>query len=239
MYGMIIAYWSPLDIVYRHVSDPTSVLGFIVRFVESIDVSVALCEAFEKGARLQPSVPAAPYIAAMATALGGSIFRWFERKGRHVPVLTEWCRPSGSIQKATVYIAAYAILRKHLGVRVARLCVCTFRLLVDMLAVLRGNELGSGSDPATDLCEAILACMNRLKVCLQLGPMPPPAPQAQLSVAATPRPNLLTDKSKWLPQMTLDEKKEVKRNRGRAPTIRVVHGNDLWLLYKSEPTAFS
>lgn len=167
--GMVLTYYSPSDIIYRHISEPKSLGGALVRFVESCDVSTTICGAFEKGARLQRDSPTAPYVAAMAAALGGGIFRWFERKGRNVPVTTEWCKPTGSIQKATVYIAAYAFFRGKIGVRRARLYICTFRLIVDMIGLFRGED----SDPAVHLTEALLQLFDRLKIVLSLGPPPP------------------------------------------------------------------
>jgi len=86
-------------------------------FGEAVDDSTTVTGAFEKGAEMHPNSPASPYVSALASVLGGSVVRYFERKGRGLDdVKTEWTKPTGSIQKGCLYIVLYAAMTRLLGV---------------------------------------------------------------------------------------------------------------------------
>lgn len=148
-WGFLAVNYSPGDAIYRMLETPRHPLRVAVVFGEAVDAITTPFGAFEKGMRLHPNAPWAGYVAALAAVLGGSIFRYFERRGRGRGAseiapkeqMTEWGHPSGSIQAGAVYIVAYATLRK-LGVGFARLYLTLFHCCVKVARV--GGGWGQG-----------------------------------------------------------------------------------------------
>ncbi len=179
VFGFGLVNYSPGDRVYRWLETRGSPLRLAVVFGEAVDSATTVCGAFEKGARLHPASPAAPFATALAAVLGGSIMRYFERKGRGMDVRTEWSRPTGGIQTGVMYIAAYATLRRGLGAteRFARLWVTLFNCWVQMMqevgpALLPGRGDWSRFNPAAALFQHLAAAAARARRRMGLGVAP-------------------------------------------------------------------
>ena len=124
----------------------------LTRMMEAMDSSTTLCSSFEVGARLHPEGALAPYVVAMVAALGGSIMRYLERKGRGLEgVKTEWGRPTGSFQRALGYTLVYGLLRRLYGTRTARVAVVFFHMATEVLAELMGQNL----NPCATVLDAV------------------------------------------------------------------------------------
>lgn len=158
--------YSPGDVVYKMLTQKHHPLRLAMLFGEAVDSATTVCGAFEKGARLHPDAPFAPYATAGIAALGGTIVRYFERAGRGKKVTSEWAHPTGGIQRSTVYILAYSFLRQRFGVRTARLSVTLFHVAVTMYVEFTGHKI----DPAAALCQYMLAYIGAAKVVFKLGP---------------------------------------------------------------------
>lgn len=168
--GACLAYFSPGDVVYRAISCRGHPARLACLAGEAVDLGTTVCGAFEKGRRLQPSAPAAPFVSALASALGGSMFRYFEQRGRGLEATAEWSSPTGSIQRACFFILAYAMLRRRFGVRRARLWVT--------LCYVFGAVIGETADIATPsiwITDLVRAKLETARVSLGLGPQPPKA----------------------------------------------------------------
>ena len=72
--GWILTHLSPRDAVYDAMQQRGGALRTLVVLFEAIDCVTSLTGAFDQGARRFPGAPAAPYTAALASALGGSLF---------------------------------------------------------------------------------------------------------------------------------------------------------------------
>lgn len=169
--GSLLTYFSPCDIIYRMYEQPRHPFRLLIRFIETVDMTTTTLGAFEKAVNLKPDSPLAPYAVAIMTGMGGSIARYFERKGRGWTMKAEWTSPSGTIQKGVVFTFAYALLRRAFGIRAARLWFTLFTCWVDLCAELCGWQ----SNPYAELCDVLLARLERARLVLRLGP-PGPSP---------------------------------------------------------------
>lgn len=137
-----LVYYSPFNIVYRQISTPRTVFGLLTDTFEAIDSSTTICGSVEKAYDLFPQSPQAPFLLAMLAALGGSIFRYIERRlGRdwqHIEV--EWSKPTKTTRVAILYTVAYLQLRRAYGVRNARLAVATFHVAWTLLQHISGDQ---------------------------------------------------------------------------------------------------
>lgn len=169
VFGFWLVNFSPGDFVYRWLNTPLHPLRLMMVFGEAVDDSTTITGAFEKGARLQPDVPAAPYVAAMAAILGGGIVRYIERKGRGMDVKAEWARPTGRIQVGVMYTLVYAALRRLFGIKEkwSRLAVALFDSFVAIAQELKPDV----ENPALTLWKALAKAMHRYGSCL--GPSVP------------------------------------------------------------------
>jgi len=162
-YYLVFGFWlinfSPGDFVYRWLKTPFHPLRLMMVFGEAVDDSTTITGAFEKGARLQPDVPAAPYVAALAAVLGGGIVRYIERKGRGLDVKTEWAKPTGRIQVGVTYTLVYAALRRLFGVKEkwSRLAVALF----DSCVALAQEVKPDLENPALTLWKALARASQR------------------------------------------------------------------------------
>ena len=164
--GWLCTHYAPRDFVWRAMQQRGNPLRTIVALLEALDCVTALTGAFDQGAAKFPNAPVAPFSAALASALGGGVFRYLERKGRGLDVQTEWASPTGSVQRGVCYIALYALLRRAAGARAARVAVAAL-----YVAVAMRKELGGGdSDPAVKICDAVLALGAKVAATLRLGP---------------------------------------------------------------------
>ena len=130
-----------------------------------------ICGTFEKARKLYPDAPAGAYALAMIVALGGSLHRYLERKlgGRNLHIKTEWGRPTGAFEKSVGVVLMYALLRRLVGVRRARLTVvlslCGLELLSEM-AEIQGEPTPR---PIVDAVRAIGRHLRSTAKALGLG----------------------------------------------------------------------
>ena len=138
----LLSCCSPLgDAVHRALQQRRGPARVVCRMMEAMDSSTTLCSSFEAGARLHPEGALAPYVVAMVAALGGSVMRYLEKKGRGMQgVKTEWGSPTGSFQRALGYTLVNGLLRRVWGVRRAREAVVFFHMASEVAAELSGQS---------------------------------------------------------------------------------------------------
>ena len=171
--GWALTHYAPSDYIFQAMQRRGDPLRLAVTLFEALDCVTALTGAFDQGAARFPAAPAAPYTAALASALGGSVFRYLERKGRGMDeVKTEWCHPTGGIQRGVFYIAMYALLRRAAGARAGRVACAALFCAVAMMRELRGD---GGPDPAAACVDAALDAGGKVAAAFGLGPPPPRA----------------------------------------------------------------
>lgn len=112
----------------------------------AIDSATTLCGSVEAGRRLFPGVPQAPFLAGMAAGVGGSVFRFLDRKlGRGwEDEQTELVNPTETSKRTLVYTIAYMLLRSTYGTRNARVWVTfthVFYVLVQQYLVESKSQL--------------------------------------------------------------------------------------------------
>lgn len=166
MVNMALMNYSPGDIVYKMASTPHHPFRLAMLFGEAVDSATTVCSAFEKGARLHPSSTLAPYIAALIACLGGSIARYFERRGRGQVPKAETSEPTGSIERSSGYILIYALLRRRFGVPVARFSLTMFHVLMTLFNDISCNNY----NPVGAAMRLIGLQLVSLKSSLHLGP---------------------------------------------------------------------
>ena len=121
--ALLLMNMSPGDMVYKMMQTRMHPLRLTCQAVESIDAVTTLCSSFEKAKIACPNSPYAPFTLTLLTALGGSIFRYLDRRGRlrsSYDVKTEWSKPTGTIERAVGLIVMYAFMRRIRGQRFAR-----------------------------------------------------------------------------------------------------------------------
>lgn len=165
--GWLLTYYSPCDIVYRIVEQPRHPLRLALIFGETVDAATTIFGAFETTKKLQPQAPLAPYAIAMLVSMGGSMFRYFERRGRGMQVKAEWTHPTGGVQSSATYLAIYVLVRRRYGTQFARLWVTLMVCAINLWAELSGR---SDFNPAAWLCDALLSGCERARLALRLGP---------------------------------------------------------------------
>lgn len=142
-----VVYWSPLDLAFQLISTPRTLTSLVVTTFEAVDSATTLCGSVEKAKRLFPDSPAAPFVAAMLASLGGSAFRYVERRAGRGWTLeshgveTEWSRPTEAFRRAIMYTSAYLLLSKLYGWRKARLWVATFHIGLSLTREVTGAKL--------------------------------------------------------------------------------------------------
>jgi hypothetical protein len=132
LYSWIIFAYTPGDLVFKYWMEQKPFhLG--IEVVDALDQSCGLCSAFEKGTALFPKNPVAPFVLAIAnSSIGGATFRYFERKGRNLPLKVEWMALTNSIGQSLLYALLYSFIRKKYnknGYNWARLTLCWFHML--------------------------------------------------------------------------------------------------------------
>mmetsp|Transcript_6236 Transcript_6236/g.11087 ORF Transcript_6236/g.11087 Transcript_6236/m.11087 type:complete len:261 (+) Transcript_6236:185-967(+) len=136
-------YYSPFDLVFGLVRAPRSLSGLTVTAFEAVDSSTTVCGSVEKAIRLFPESQTAPFVVAILSGMGGSLFRYLERKlGRGWDnVTTEWSKPSQALRRTLLYSAVYLGLRRTYGMERARLSVACFHLAVTLTQEISGKTL--------------------------------------------------------------------------------------------------
>jgi len=134
MYGWVTVYHTN-GIVYNACksSAPFNPLKAIVLALDAIDSAGGVCSSCEKGARLFPDNPHAPFVSGMLLSIGGSIFRYIEQKSRGKNPRMEWARPTAVFKRGLAYTLSYMTLKHYRGSRFARLTVISlhlFRVLI-------------------------------------------------------------------------------------------------------------
>jgi hypothetical protein len=134
-----LVYYAPFDLVFKLAETRRTLSSAILTTFEAIDSATTLCGSVEKGRRLFPDAPQAPFLAAVLAGVGGSIFRYLERKlGRGWEgEETEWSSPTETTKRTILYTCAYIVLsRAHGGdkarlwVTSAHIALCLYRELV-------------------------------------------------------------------------------------------------------------
>jgi len=137
-----VVSYSPFDIVYRQVSTPRTIPSLLVTAFEAVDSSTTVLGSVEKAKRLFPESPLAPFIAAVISGVGGSFFRYIERRfGRNWNVSTELSRPSVVTRTVLLYTVVYIQLREVIGWRKARLYIASFHVVWNLLKEITGKSL--------------------------------------------------------------------------------------------------
>eukprot|EP00947_MAST-08B_sp_MAST-8B-sp1_P002291 g2291.t1 len=148
--GYLLACHAPGDLVYDAVRSKGHPVRVGMSVMEAMDSATTLCSSFERGMEIKGASPAGPLVVAVVAALGGSMFRYLERRGRGEHDLkTEWARPTGSLQRAVAYVAAYALLRRLYGVRTARVAVVFFHMVMSAASEAVGRDVNPAA-PALD-----------------------------------------------------------------------------------------
>ncbi len=138
-----LVYYSPLDLVFRLASTPRSLSSLVLNLFEAIDVATTVTGSVDKAQSLFPDSPAAPLIVAALGALGGSFWRYLERKlGRGwSDEETQLARPGEGLRRTLLYAAAYLHLSKTKGGKEARLYVTVFHIVWSLAKELTGRDL--------------------------------------------------------------------------------------------------
>uniref|UniRef100_A0A7S2SJ51 Uncharacterized protein n=1 Tax=Mucochytrium quahogii TaxID=96639 RepID=A0A7S2SJ51_9STRA len=133
-----LVYFSPFDVVFQLINTPGTVTSLCVTSFEAIDSATTICGSVEKGRTLFPKSPLAPFVVALFGGVGGSVFRYFERKfGRGwTDHEIEWYAPSEVFGRTVVYTCVYMYLSRAYGISKARLWVTYFHVVYSL--VLRG-----------------------------------------------------------------------------------------------------
>ena len=140
----------PGDPIFTIYKSKGSFLRIIMRGVEAIDASTTICSSYEKGLRLHPVNILAPAVVGISSGIGGSVFRYLERNGRSdvlkKKTKTEWCHPTGSIERVVSYVIVYSMLRKFFGdYKMARLIVVTYHVLKEVLEEIFDRKIDPGA----------------------------------------------------------------------------------------------
>ena len=136
--ALVLINLSPGDMIYKMMQTPMHPLRLTCQAVESIDAITTLCSSFEKAKVTCPNSPYAPYTLTLLTALGGSTFRYLDRRGRlrsSYDVKTEWSKPTGTIERAVALIIIYALARHLRGQRFARSFVVLMFMFLKLYVV--------------------------------------------------------------------------------------------------------
>jgi hypothetical protein len=146
--ALILIHMSPADVVYNAMQTPLHPLKITCRAVEAIDAITTLCSSFEKAKIACPNAPYAPYTVTLLTALGGSIFRYLDKKQQgHDDIKPEWSKPTGTIERAIAIISMYSLLRKFQGQRFARGFVVLTFVFLNLYNEIRESQGLSISKP--------------------------------------------------------------------------------------------
>mmetsp|Transcript_10378 Transcript_10378/g.11917 ORF Transcript_10378/g.11917 Transcript_10378/m.11917 type:complete len:262 (-) Transcript_10378:1633-2418(-) len=144
--GFFLAYLlvnnSPFDFVYKAVNTPKSPIRLIVTAYEAVDCATTVFGSVEKAKRLFPESPLAPFLAGMIAGLGGSVFRYIERRfGRNWDVRTELSQPTVVTRRTLLYTIVYMQLREVIGWKDTRLYMTIFHVIWSLLQEITGRSL--------------------------------------------------------------------------------------------------
>jgi len=171
--GFFLSYYSPYDFVYRVALQRKHPARMLLLFGETVDATTTILGSFEKAARLHPGASlVSPYACALLVTMGGSMFRYMERRGRGWPIKAEWTEPTGLVQKGTAYIIVFGLLRRLYGPRFARLWVTLLSCIVALYGELVDVPGTAAFNPGAWLVDALLNYCEKLRITLRLGPPP-------------------------------------------------------------------
>ena len=144
-FGLLLVNYSPHDLLYKCLETHLHPLRLMMIAGEAVDATTSVCGAYELGLARHPGAPFAPFVAGLSFPLGGSLFRWFERRGRDDPEqITTWegATPQGGLQFHIVSLILYHYARRWYGVRFARLWVTLLSVVVKLV-----NDAGPSLNP--------------------------------------------------------------------------------------------
>ena len=161
LFTFLITTHLPGDPVFTVYKSKGSFLRIVMRGGEAIDAATTICSSFEKGLNLHPVNIMAPYVVAVMSGIGGSVFRYLERNGRsdllQRKTKTEWCHPTGSIERVCAYVFVYSMLRKYFkNFKIARLIVVTFHVLKEIIEEILDHKI----DPGARIGKLFFAFLN-------------------------------------------------------------------------------
>eukprot|EP00037_Helgoeca_nana_P036737 m.12846 g.12846 ORF g.12846 m.12846 type:complete len:263 (-) comp7905_c0_seq2:1125-1913(-) len=125
----LLVYFSPGDIAFRLLEDRRSPLRAITLVYEAIDAATTISGSVEKGIARFPQSTAAPLLLGLIAGVGGSVWRWLEKRGRYHDITTELAEPTRTFRQTLAYVFAHLWIRSRSGPRKARLIVATFHVL--------------------------------------------------------------------------------------------------------------
>jgi hypothetical protein len=173
-FGLLLVNYSPNDVIYKSLETKLHPLRILTVFGDAVDSTTTILGVYEMAKQLHPTVSLAPWVAGISTMVGGSMFRWLERKGRKGEdsnYKTEWNKPSGGLQSGMVYIVMYHYLRRWRGVRFARLwitlCNASIKVVQDVGPPLFGHPI---PHPAVCIYNRVQRMFALMCKRLNLGP---------------------------------------------------------------------
>jgi hypothetical protein len=173
-WGLLLVNYSPNDFMWKMLQTPLHPVRLITIAGDACDSTTTLCSSYELALRLHPKAPQAPFVSAMALVLGGSAFRWLERRGRKPEQETEWASPSGGLQTGVVLTFMYHYLRGTYGIRFARLWTVMLNIIIKLVASeaphIFGNPAWKKWNPAAWLYDRVYYALTIVKTTFRLGP---------------------------------------------------------------------
>jgi len=141
--AFMLVYASPFDVVFRLISTRRTVSSLMITAFEAIDSSTTIAGSVQKGRSLFPDSPTAPFVAGIVAGIGGSLFRYFERRlGRGwADEETEWARPTLTLRRTIFYTVVYMSMSRMYGRSNARLWLATFHVAWELAKEITGFEL--------------------------------------------------------------------------------------------------
>ena len=165
-FGLFLVNYSPNDIVYRMLETKLHPFRLLTIAGDACDSTTTILSTYELALRLHPKSPFAPFAAGAAAMVGGSCFRWLERRERMPQQQTEWSNPSGGIQSGMIYMMLYHYLRSKYGIRFARFWTVMLNIIIKLVADI-GLKKWS---PAIWLYDRMYHTISQVKTTFRLGP---------------------------------------------------------------------
>jgi len=138
-----MVYHSPNDLVYSLVSTPHTISRYGLCLFEAIDSATTICGSIDKAQGLFPGVLGAQMVAAVTAGIGGSYFRYLERKfGRGMmTVETELFAPTTTLRRTLLYAVVYIVVAQRFGSRNARFWITLFHIAWSLASESTGQSL--------------------------------------------------------------------------------------------------
>lgn len=99
LFGYLLSYWSPKDIVYRTISQPLNPLRLFCVFMDALDANTTCCALVDVGRKMHPDNSLLPYVTSALLCQTGATIRWLDAKsrGKHTPGIL--VAPNSSLTK--------------------------------------------------------------------------------------------------------------------------------------------